>query len=281
MFVPRRLAKYVRDCTALSVREIRDAWSEARIRLETPAGEPIVATLDSRVFEHDRVRFDGRPLLPRSGQQVSMLHKPVGVTCTRRDPGGKADLGPWLRLMPEGMFPIGRLDRDTSGLLLFGTDGDLINCLCQPRHQTLKRYQLWIDETLDPDDPRLLAMTTPGPGYDSARHVTAPVPVPCGSELILTLDEGKNRQIRRLCYALRFRLLSLHRLSIGPIALGSLPVGEFRLLEAAEVEALWDSSGGRASTRQAQLAALHRDAAGCRSEGRPDHRLEAWLAALA
>ena len=280
MFVPRRLGKFVRDSTILSVRQIRDAWAENRIRLlsfDGAAGQP---TLESRVFEDDRVQLDGQVLLPRRQQSVSMLHKPAGVTCTCRDPDGLPDLAPWIRAMPEGMYPIGRLDRDTSGLLLFSTDGDLANSLLQPVHKTLKRYRLWLDEPLGPDDPRLRAMITPSPNYDCARQVTAPVPVACGAELILTLDEGKNRQIRRLCYALRLRLVGLHRLSVGPLTLGSLPVGEFRILDGAEVEALWDATGGRASTEQAQLAALRRDAADRRAEGQPDRRLEAWLGSV-
>jgi 23S rRNA pseudouridine2605 synthase len=277
LFLPRRLAKFVRDATSLSVEEIRKAWQQGRISVE--AWGAADRGLEDLVFEDDRVCLDGRRLAPRTQHSAHILHKPARVTCTARDPRGKADLSAYLRAMPQGSFPVGRLDRDTTGLLLFTTDGNLANSVLRPQHETLKRYWLWLNESFEGEtDPRLREMTTPSSTYDCARSAVLHHQGPAGTELIVTLDKGKNRQIRRLCRALGLRLQHLHRVSIGALTLGALSPGEHRALTADEVEGLWQSTGGRGSTEQAQLAALYRDAADRRASGQPDRRLEAWLA---
>jgi 23S rRNA pseudouridine2605 synthase len=208
----------------------------------------------------------------------AVLNKPGGVICTTRDPTESEHLGPWLARMPPGTFPVGRLDRETTGLLLFTTDGDLADAVLRPQHHTSKVYWLWLDEHLPPGDPRLEALLCQtDPRYDGAVGVEV---VRCdehSSELHLTLDRGKHRQIRRMCRALRLHLLHLHRKRIGPLALGSLELGGVRQLDSAEVGALWRSTGHieRASTRK--HAALVRQAQQLREQGKPHLRLEAWL----
>ncbi len=265
-FVPRRLDKFVRDCTALSVVQVRCALAEGRV---TIAGTPTHVE-DELVFEEDDVRLDGQRLAPSRAQRHAMLHKPLSVTSTARDPRGKADLSRWLREMPPGMFPIGRLDRQTSGLLLFTTDGDLATAVLHPDHHTDKIYWLWLDEHVADDDPRLQALPAKGATIQHrTEHFT---------ELLVTLDEGKNRQIRRMCRALDFHLVALHRRSVGPLALGDLAPGAWRLLSDEEIDALWLATGGRQRVVRRKVRALARFANKTRQSGSPHLRLESWLA---
>lgn len=279
-WIPRRLDKLVRESSSLSLGGIRRAWAEGRIRVrgEGPGGSgALVRELNHLIYEGDVVELDGRPLVQRALHYSALLNKPAAVTSSARDPLGQEDLSPWLSRMPGGVFPVGRLDRETTGLLLFTTDGDLADAVLQPLRHTDKVYWLWLDEELAPDDPRLLAMVQPNPRFDCAKHVAILHRSAQHVELELTLDQGKHHQIRRLCRALRLRLVHLHRRSIGPVSLGDLPIGEFRPLEPREVADLWEVVGGRARVCDAQIAALRRHAEKARRAARPDARLESWL----
>jgi 23S rRNA pseudouridine2605 synthase len=282
--LPRRLDKFVREATSLSLRRIRQAWADGRIRVQapsTPSGAASVRGLNHLIHEGDVVELDGRQLTPRTEDYFAILNKPVDVTSSARDPLGQQDLSRWLSRMPLGTFAIGRLDRETTGLLLFTTDGDLADAVLQPLRHTDKVYWLWLDEELATDDPRLRAMLEPNPHFECAKHVEILHRSAYHVELALTLDQGKHHQIRRLCRALRLRLVHLHRRSIGPIGLGDLPSGDFRALEPGEVDELWRAVGGRQRVHAAQVAALQRHAEAARRAGQPDARLEAWLEAYA
>lgn len=277
LFIPRRLDKYIRDSTPLSAQSVREALAAGRVTL---SGARQTSEYEL-VFEADEVRLDGQRLSPRRAQRHAMLHKPLGVTSTVRDPTGKADLSRWLGEMPAGMFPIGRLDRQTSGLLLFTTDGDLADAVLRPDHHTDKVYWLWLDEHVGDDDPRLAALidgvTVLGrPARAKAAvvlHRTEHV-----TELLITLDEGKNRQIRRMCRALDFHLAGLHRRSVGPVELGDLASGSWRPLGQEEVAALWRATGGLERVARRRVRALRGFADEQRRAGSPHARLEAWIA---
>jgi len=279
-FVPRRFDKFLRDSTPLSLVEGRAAIADGRATLSAGgAGERRVAP-DELVFPDDVVRLERTVVEPRARQDHAILNKPRSVTSSVRDPKGKADLSRWLRQMPPGVFPVGRLDRDTTGLMLFTSDGDLANAVLQPGHHTDKRYWLWLDEPVGDDDPRLLRLRQ-GTRVDAARLGAKAARVVHRSEhfteLEVTLDEGRNRQIRKLCNALDFRLVQLHRRSVGPLGVDDLPVGAWRALEASEVEALWAATGGRERVRALKVRALERLAQRLREAGTPHQRLEAWL----
>ncbi len=277
VFIPRRLDKFLRDATDDSTLQGRDAIRAGRVYVNG-----VVCRDDTKlVFEEDVVTRDGDPLAPRTSQTHLMLNKPLGVTSSVRDPDGRADLGQFLAKMPRGVFPIGRLDRMTSGLLLFSTDGDLANAVLHPDHHTQKLYWLWLNEHVADDDPRLAVLTR---GLDiRGRSVRVDsVQIMHRSEdfteLHVRLSEGKNRQIRRMTRALNFYLHALHRKAVGPLELGALGVGEFRPLSPNEVQALWQATGGRDHVYARKCAALRRWAQLRRQAGQPELRLEAWLA---
>jgi 23S rRNA pseudouridine2605 synthase len=286
VLAPRRTDKYLRDGTDLSVVKIRAACDEGRVRIAPPRTLPRTAAAEDLVFEGDAVFLDDAPIEPRPGHVYLLFNKPPRVTTTVRDPEGRTDLAPWLRQMPEGVFPIGRLDRDTSGALLLSNDGDFASLVLSPAFHTEKRYWLWLDEALEDDDPRLLDFVRgiPLPGTDTtlkATRVELHHRTGDYTELHVTLKEGKNRQIRKMCNLLGLSLRGLHRKTIGPIAVDDLAPGQWRVLGEAEMTRIWSHLGGRERIEEARVDALVRWAIRLRTEGKPDLRLESWIRATA
>ena len=279
--LPRRLRKRLAEGLGLSLADVDECWNADRVRVVTPEdGEPRRQSLVTLIFEQDRVLLDGTPIGPAVAPVHALLNKPKNVTSTASDPRGKSDLSPYLRAMPPGCFAVGRLDRETTGLLLFTNDGDLGSAILRPDHSTTKDYWLWIDEPLADDDPRLARFQS-GVIHDGqlltakSAHIRARSEY--ATELELTLTQGKKRQIRHMCRALNLRLVHLHRYRIGSLSDAGLALGSWRFLEALEVEALWGSAGGRSAHRERQVTALSRLAAEGRAQGAPQARLERWL----
>lgn len=282
MFLPRRLDKYLRESTPLSAVQARQALEAGRVRVVDAAARDGSTAPGRIIYEGDGVELDGRRVEPRQVHHYAVLNKPQGVTSTTRDPGGERDLSEYLRQMPEGMFPVGRLDRETTGLLLFTTEGDLATAVLQPEHATEKVYWLRLDAVVGDDDPRLAALVDGVPlpgGLAQASFVRVHTRSASHTELLLGLRTGMNRQIRRMCYAVGLRLLHLHRRSVGSVSDAELAVGAWRGLTSVEVDALWDAAGGRELVTQRRIAALRREAERARAAGTPNSRLEEWLAA--
>lgn len=280
--IPRRLRKHVAEALNLSLRGVDEAWQARRVLVMVEGrGEPEPLPLDTLVFEDDRVLFDGVALEQRPARVHALLNKPKHVTSTARDPDGRRDLSAYLSVMPAGCFAVGRLDRETTGLLLFTNDGDLASAVLRPDHETTKRYWLWLDEELSEDDPRLTSFVT-GVVHDgrllTAKQARILARTEYATELELTLTHGKKRQIRHMCRVLGLSLVHLHRRALGPIDDRGLALGSWRELDESEVEALWHAVGGRASVRDRQVRALARLAHEARAAGDPRWRLEHWLA---
>ncbi|HMA97748.1 MAG TPA: pseudouridine synthase, partial [Polyangiaceae bacterium] len=238
---------------------------------------------DTLVFEGDTVELDGVVVEP--GQRANhyiALNKPLGVTSTVADPDGFEDLSDCLRTMPLGVFPVGRLDRMTSGLLLFTTDGDLAHALLYPDHHVPKRYELVVATSLDADDPRLQALRRGVriPGVAEAVRADEIVVLhrlTVTTTLAVRIHEGKHRQVRKMCHAVGLTLKALERVSIGNANLGDLSPGTHRPLLDAERASLWACAGGPTTVLERQLNALQRRARLTRSSGCPLLRLERWL----
>lgn len=187
------------------------------------------------------ITVDGRPLFYQKHFYV-LLHKPGGVITATDDPRQRTVLD----VLPEelkhrDLFPVGRLDKDTEGLLLLTTDGELGHRLLSPRWHVPKRYLARVDAPLDPADPDAFAagitledgyLTLPG-----RLEITGP------QEGIVTIHEGKYHQVKRMFEARGKRVVYLKRLSMGPLALGDLPYSEARPLREDEVAAIYESAG--------------------------------------
>jgi 23S rRNA pseudouridine2605 synthase len=213
-----------------SRRACDDLIAEGRV---TVNGEP--ADLGRRVDpDHDRVAVDGVPVAVAEGLVYYLLNKPAGVVTTASDPQGRATV---IGLVPEEprVFPVGRLDAATEGLLILTNDGDLAHRLSHPAHGVEKEYLAVVEGRPAPRAVRRLRE-----GVELEDGITAPARVSLQppNTLRIAIHEGRNRQIRRMCDAVGHPVVRLVRTRIGPLVDRSLRPGHWRSLSPAEVRAL-------------------------------------------
>ncbi|MBO5898201.1 MAG: rRNA pseudouridine synthase [Clostridia bacterium] len=234
---PIRLQKYFTDCGVLSRRA---AEAEIEAGHVTVNGER--ATLGQKIDpEVDRVLWKGQEIKPpRKKDHVTvLLNKPAGFVTTTSDEEGRPCVTDLLSELNVRLYPVGRLDMNSTGLLLLTNDGELANLLTHPRHHVPKVYRVTVGGEVQIPTVRKLSAPMTIDGYR-----IRPVKVDLietyehKSVLEMTLSEGRNRQIRKMCAALDLHVLSLERIAMGPIVLGHLPLDKFRHLAPNEVEAL-------------------------------------------
>jgi len=210
-------------------------------RITDPAGEVLYA--DDRV-EHGDVRVDGEALDPPQGMLL-MLHKPLHYTCSSRDPGDVIYdlLPPRFRLRSPLLASVGRLDRDTTGLLLMTDDGALLHRIVHPRAHLSKVYDVTLARNLGGHEASLFAGGTLV--LQSEREPLAPavMDVIDARHVRLTLTEGRYHQVRRMFAATGNHVERLHRSRIGGLGLGDLPEGQWRLLDAGDRRQLFMAVG--------------------------------------
>jgi 23S rRNA pseudouridine2605 synthase len=204
-----------------------------------------VATLGDRVrVGRDTVRVDGVGVNLDPDARYYALHKPRGIVSTMRDQRDRADLRPYLPQEGPRVFPVGRLDRDSEGLLLLTNDGALANRLLHPRYGVEKEY---LAEVEGVPSTRQLARLRAGVELDDgpARAVSARSAGRAGERgaVRLVVTEGRKREVRRLLAAVGLPVTRLVRLRVGAVRLGRLPPGELRALTTDEVRALSKAAG--------------------------------------
>lgn len=222
-----RLNQYLAKCGVASRRKAEDLIAGHQITINgEPAGHPGIQVDPDR----DVVRVHGKILKPPSPLTL-ILHKPKGVICTRSDPQGRKTIFDLLpnRLIKGGLQSVGRLDFDSSGLMILTTDGLLHRILEHPSSTIERVYQVKARGTLDDHGAKaLLAGVKLEDGAAKAQKVES-VRVSGGiSRFEITLLEGRNREVRRLCAAVGLSVLDLRRIRYGPIELGLLPSGRWR-----------------------------------------------------
>jgi 23S rRNA pseudouridine2605 synthase len=196
------------------------------------------ATLGATVTKEDEIELDGRPVRLPDASVYLALNKPAGYLTTMHDDRGRKTVA---GLMPEvpGLVPAGRLDSDTTGLLILTNDGGLANHITHPSSGTEKQYQLTLENPVPADALDALAA---GPTLDDGKMHPPDISnirrARTTTTLDLTVHEGRNRIIRRACVAVGLRLLSLRRTRVGPVTLGDLPEGEYRPLTPDELGAM-------------------------------------------
>lgn len=227
-----RLQKFLAHAGVASRRASEEIIYSGRVTV----GGRIVADPARDVTEDDDVRVDGRSVSPVTETVVYAVNKPAGVVSTAQDTHRRPTV---VELVPAGgrrLYPVGRLDADTTGLILLTDDGDLADVLTHPRYEVEKVY---------------IAEVSGGPvGAQTIEELRSGVvledgpTLPAGVELLnpqllrITLREGRKRQVRRMCDAVDHPVLSLRRVKLGPLDVGRLKPGEWRALEAHEVDAL-------------------------------------------
>ena len=225
-----RLARYLAHAGAASRRAAEKLIAEGRV---TVAGE-VVTDPARDVDESSGVALDGEPLKPEP-REVYALNKPAGVVSTAKDTHGRRTV---VEFVPSErrLYPVGRLDADTTGLILLTNDGDLANLLTHPSFEVEKTYRA----TVEPKPVPEAALRRLREGVELEDGPAAPAKArqlePGVLEIVIR--EGRKRQVRRMCEAVGHRVTALERVGFGPLALGKLPEGEFRALTPAEVERL-------------------------------------------
>jgi 23S rRNA pseudouridine2605 synthase len=230
-----RLAKFLAHGGIASRRKAEQIIASGRVSV----GGEIVRDPARDVGEGDDVRVDGAPV-GIEAREVWAVNKPAGVVSTAREPGSRPAVVELVRSAAR-LYPVGRLDVDSTGLLLLTNDGELANRLIHPRYEVEKAYRARLRRPPSRRDLERLAS-----GVELEDGPTAPAPVrQLGErELEIVLREGRKRQVRRMAEAVGNEVLALRRVRFGPIELGDLALGEARRLASSEVEALRAATGG-------------------------------------
>jgi 16S rRNA pseudouridine516 synthase len=222
-----KLVKHIANLGYGSRREVQWLFREGRIT--NAAGDVLYA---DDPLDHDDVRIDGAPLDPPPGLLL-VLHKPTGYTCSTRDPGRVVFdlLPPRYRLRSPALSTVGRLDRDTSGLLLLTDDGQLLHRIIAPRSNLPKVYVATLADDLRGDEAALFASGTLLLDGEKTPLLPAQLDVLSPRSARLTLHEGRYHQVRRMFAAAGNHVAALHRERIGGLALGDLPAGHWHALD--------------------------------------------------
>lgn len=229
-----RLQKLLSQCGAASRRKAEEYIRAGRV---TVNGKP-AGLGDKADPDRDDIRLDGAALRPPKTHTYIMLHKPVGYVTTLSDERGRRTAASLVTGCGARVWPVGRLDLNSEGLLLFTDDGELTHDLLHPSREVEKEYLVEVTGDVEAAMPQLSApMVLDGQALRPAR-------VACLSRtggravLSVTIHEGKNRQVRRMCAAAGLTVHRLKRVREGALTLGDLPSGRWRVLTAAEVDAL-------------------------------------------
>ena len=232
---PQRLQKVLAAAGLGSRRDCEDLIREGRVEVD----RRVVAELGTRVDPlKQEIRVDGEPL--RQPKRLYFaVNKPEGVVSTSRDPAGRPRVIDLLPTNTPRVFAVGRLDITSEGLILVTNDGELANGLTHPRHGVEKIYQVQVAGQVERD---VLTQLHRGmhlaEGFAHAKHVRIKSRRKRSTILEMVLDEGRNREIRRLLARLGHKVQRLRRIAVGPVRLGDLPVGAVRPLDRNEVAAL-------------------------------------------
>ena len=225
-----RLAKYLARCGVASRRRAEELIAAGRV---TVAGDRVTDPARD-VDEESGVALNGRPVRPEP-HEVWMLNKPPGVVSTAKEPGRRRAVVELVDSQRR-LYPVGRLDADSTGLILLTNDGELANRLTHPRYEVERTYRVRLRRPVTESQLRRLRR-----GVELEDGPTRPTRVRKVSPRVLelTIAEGRNRQVRRMVEAVGNQVTGLARIRFGPLTLGSLPEGKARRLRPPEVRRLW------------------------------------------
>lgn len=226
-----RLQKFLADQGVASRRKAEQFILDGRVEVNGK----VVTELGSKVSPgKDIVEFDGKLIKQEKTFVTFMLNKPAGYVCTTRNFENEKNV---LKLIKSSVrvYPVGRLDKDTTGLLLLTNDGDLAQRLTHPKYEKEKEYEVEVNLDLTPEFLKALAA---GVHLDQVRTLPAKVRKLGDKRFTIILKEGKNRQIREMCSELGFRVVELIRKRVNKLELGRLPLGQSKVLTAQDLKKL-------------------------------------------
>jgi 23S rRNA pseudouridine2605 synthase len=245
-----RLNRFLARAGLGSRRSVEDIVREGRVAIDGKTVEDMGRRVHPGTEE---VTVDGRPVTLPEGYRVYAFHKPHGVVSTLAAQGGQPSLLPYRRTsdIPDRFMPVGRLDSETTGLLLWTDDGELNQALCSPRSGLWKTYELELNG--DPAPEKIRSLTQGKIEIDGRPCLPCRLKLNPGGttrQWIMEIHEGRRRQIRRMFRAVDLRVLRLHRTAVGPIGLVNLRPGDFRRLTHNEVESLRELVAGAGQVRK-------------------------------
>lgn len=235
-----RLQKYLAECGVASRRKAEELIAQNKVKVN---GHPVKIG-DKVNPRKDLVTVNGKKVSKVTEKHYIMLYKPRGFVTTVSDEMGRKTVMDLVSDVKTRLYPVGRLDKDSEGLLLLTNDGDFANAMTHPRQHVSKTYRVTVRPSIS--DKQLLAFED---GMDLDGTMTQPVEASVVTKeegrvvLELVLHEGRNRQIRRMCEALELEVARLKRTAFGPLKMGMLQQGKWRELTDAEVKKLLHAAG--------------------------------------
>ncbi|MFQ6044646.1 MAG: pseudouridine synthase [Candidatus Poribacteria bacterium] len=235
-----RLEKFLSEAGISSRRHAKQIISEGRVMVN---GGKVFIPGTHIAPDTDVIKLDGKPISLVKKKVYIVMNKPAGYLSTASDDRNRPTVLNLLRNLPVRVYPVGRLDLDTEGLLLLTNDGELAHQITHPRYHVDKVYIAWVKG--HPDEAALEKLRR---GIRIEDGVTAPAKAIVTERtdthtcLKITIHEGKKRQVKRMCRAVGYEVQHLKRIQIGPIKLGNLRVGKYRRLSSKEVEELKSST---------------------------------------
>lgn len=247
-----RLQKFLANCSVASRRGAEELIKQGRITVNGSVVTEMGIQIDE---ENDFVEFDGKPVRPDKKKIYVMLNKPVGFVTTVSDDKGRSTVMELVADIPYRIYPVGRLDYDTEGLLLMTNDGDLTYKITHPKNNIEKTY---VAEVTGNITMNTLTALRNGVYLDGVRTAPAKVEVigatQYGTKLEITIHEGKNRQVRRMFEAVGCIVKKLKRTKEAGLILGHVPLGHWRKLTESEVNMLKKIGTGKKSSAEMRKA---------------------------
>lgn len=234
----QRLQKYLANCGIASRRKCEELILQGKIEVNGK----IVTELGTKVSESDRVKYNGKQVSPIEEKVYILLNKPIGYVTTVKDQFQRDTVMDLVKINKR-IVPVGRLDMYTSGALLLTNDGEFVNKLTHPKNEVDKTYSVTVKGVISNEDIKKLEE---GVLIDDS-YITRPAKVKILkldsekdiSRFQITIHEGKNRQVRKMCEVIGKKVLALHRSRIGNIDVKSLKLGEWRYLTKRELDLLF------------------------------------------
>ncbi|EJO5348798.1 rRNA pseudouridine synthase [Clostridium botulinum] len=228
-----RLQKYMAACGVASRRKCEDIILQERVQVN----ENKIKELGTKIIVgKDIVKVDGKVISLEKNKIYILLNKPMGYVCTVKDEKGRKTILDLVKVK-ERIYPIGRLDMDTSGIIILTNDGEIYNKIIHPKFEKIKIYKAKVKGRVKKEHIDLFDK-----GIDIGDYITAPANLEIlnistnTSDIIIKIHEGKNRQVRRMCSAIGHPVINLDRVSIGNISKGDLKLGQWRYLTKKEIE---------------------------------------------
>ena len=235
-----RLQKYLAEAGVASRRKCEELIAQGKVEIN---GE-VITTQGTKVNGDEIIKVDGRLVRQEQKKVYILLNKPVGYISTAKDEFSRKTVLDLLDTVKERVYPVGRLDYDTSGLLLLTNDGELANRMTHPRNEMPKVYRAMIDGKIGEEDVNSLQSGIAIEDYKTAPAKVHVIETGKRETIVeITIHEGRNRQVRKMFETLGHVVLRLKRVAIGPLAIEGIEEGKWRYLRKKEIDTLKRTAG--------------------------------------